>query len=81
MIQNDYALSSDGRRCQVHTLTREVLIVATNTHGPYWKAYVGVVAGKNHSEEWEQVLRTGYTVDLALARFLFPDYADLPYGR
>jgi len=70
----------DGRPCQLRVLTREVLVVATHTVGG-WKAYIGLVAGKNHSQEWPEVLKYGDTLAEDVARFLFEDFAGEPYDR
>jgi len=71
----------EGRKCQVRVLTREVLIVATKTFPKCWKAYIGPVPGRCHADEWPQVLKTGDTLAEDVARFLFPDFAELEYDR
>ncbi|WP_294124225.1 hypothetical protein [Sphingomonas sp.] len=74
------AVEFEGRKCQLRVLTREVLIVATHTVGG-WKAYVGIVPGRSHKEEWPTVLSYGDTLAEDVARFLFPDFADENYDR
>ena len=59
----------DGRNCQLRVLTREVLVVAAHTVGG-WKAYIGVVAAKNHAQEWPEVLKYGDTLAEDVARFV-----------
>jgi hypothetical protein len=71
----------EGRKWLRHVLNREVLIVATFTCGANWKAYVGVVPGRNHDRESLDVLRTGDRLDERLARFLFPEFAEFAYDR
>jgi hypothetical protein len=80
---NTFAISNqthEGRTCQVRVLNREILVVATYTVGG-WKAYIGIVQGKNHNKEWQQVLQTGDTLAEDVARFLFPDFTDMSYDR
>lgn len=70
-----------NRTIEVRVLKREILVVATFTFGRNWKAYIGIVPGRNHDEEWEQVLATGDTLDEKIARFLFPNFSKHPYDR
>lgn len=69
------------RLCKVYVINREILVVASHTIGKLWKAYVGVVAGRDHQAEWPEVLHTGDTLDERLAKFLFPKFAQFPYDR
>lgn len=67
-------------RGDVRIITRNILVVACRTVGG-WKAYIGVVPGKNHNEEWSEILSFGDTVQENLARFLYPEFKDAPYDR
>lgn len=67
-------------RGDVRIITRNILVVATRTVGG-WKAYIGIVEGKNHNDEWRSVLDFGDTVQESLARFLYPEFKDAPYDR
>lgn len=63
-------------------LDREILVVASITYPPdLWKAHIGIVAGKNHKEEWQRVIDYGTSVNEKLARFLFPGWCEMPYDR
>lgn len=66
--------------CLKRVITSNILVVAARTCDG-WKARIGIVPGKNHDEEWEDVLRFGQTLDEDLARFMFPAYSKVPYGR
>jgi hypothetical protein len=70
----------EGRKCWIRVITREILVVAAYTYRSNWKAYIGIVEGKNHAFEWQRVLETGDALGEDLARFLFPDFKD-PYDR
>lgn len=65
---------------EIYVLTREVMAVAKHTVGDCWKAYIGIVPGRSHNEEWQRVVETGDTLNERLARFLFPDFSG-PYDR
>jgi len=67
-------------RGDVRIITRNILVVATRTVGG-WKAYIGIVEGRDHSKEWKTVLEFGDTVPESLARFLYPEFKDAPYDR
>jgi len=67
-------------RGDVRIITRNILVVATRTVGG-WKAYIGIVEGRNHNEEWKDVLNVGDTVQESLARFLYPEFEGAPYDR
>lgn len=69
-------------------LSREVLVIATTTLPPsgprdsgYWKAFIGVVPGKDHEQEWPHVLDYGDTLAEPIARALFPEFAHMEYDR
>lgn len=66
---------------QVYVITTNILAVAKFTFGHNWKAYIGVVPGRNHDKEWESVAATGCSLDEDLARFMFPDFAKFCYDR
>lgn len=67
-------------RNDVRIITRNILVVATRTAGG-WKAYTGIVAGRNHNEEWKDVLSLGDTLNEDLARFLYPEFNAAEYDR
>jgi hypothetical protein len=46
-----------------------------------WKAYIDQVPGRNFDEEANDVARYGSGISEDLARFLFPQFANKPYGR
>jgi hypothetical protein len=73
--------TTTGRKVEIRILTREILVVATFTYGKAWKAYIGIVPGRDHDEEWEQVLQTGDTLDEVYARPMFPNFAKFEYDR
>lgn len=63
-------------------LESRILVVAKITYPPNrWTAYLGIVPGKCHDDEWQGVFDYGTTVDVELAKFLFPAFKDLPYDR
>lgn len=66
---------------QFRILDRQILVVAKITFSPdLWTAYIGIVPGKDHDAEWMGIFKYGTALDESLARFLFPDFADLPYN-
>lgn len=65
---------------QVRVIAWNIIAVATPTIDG-WKAFIAPVAGRNHDNEWPAVLQTGTTVDEDIARAMFPNFADVPYGR
>lgn len=67
-------------RGDVRIITRNILVVATRTVGG-WKAYIGIVEGRDHNAEWKDVLSVGDTLNESLARFLYPEFKDAPYDR
>ena len=56
-------------------LSSQILVVCKpwGSHGA-WTAYIGVVEGRNHSDEMHAVLKSGTKVDAEIARYLFPEY-------
>jgi len=60
-------------------LDQRVIVVAIEGHANDWAAYIGAVAGKNHQEEWKEVLAQGSKLSRELAEFLFPEFKDLQY--
>ncbi len=62
-------------------LAHDILVVATTRREGKWSAYISVVPGENHDDEWEEVLRHGTKVLEPLAMVLFPWFAGIPYAR
>ena len=56
----------------VQALDRKVLVVALEGEVNDWSAYIGAVEGNNHSQEWQEVARTGTKLDREIAEILFP---------
>jgi len=54
-------------------LHSKVLCVAKEDYGE-WSAYIGPVVGKNHDEEYEEVLKHGNKLPKAVALAIFPDF-------
>lgn len=66
-----------------YILDRNILVVATmlpDVDQGYWGAYIGVVAGRDHSSEYREVLASGTKVREKLARVIFPEFEKIPYG-
>ena len=68
------------RWTESHALHHRVLAVAHTRVEGMWCAYVKDVAGKNHDEEADDVLRRGAKLDERLARILFPRFEGVPYA-
>ena len=62
-------------------LSRSVLVVATTRIEGMWKAYCDSVAGQNHDDEWQEVLRVGSPMLKEWAEAMFHDFKDVPYAR
>ena len=65
----------------ITALHHNVLVVATTRAEGAWCAYCGVVAGKNHDNEWQEVLDHGGKLSKKVAQAIFPGFAHLPYAR
>jgi hypothetical protein len=65
----------------VYALSSTALIVCTTRVEGSFKAYAKGVPGMDHRSEAAQVLQWGDDIGEDLARFLFPQYEDLPYAR
>ena len=65
---------------RTRALASRVLAVAQTRVECAWAAYVDAVPGMNHETEFDDVLRTGAKLDEAIARALFPYFADVPYA-
>jgi len=65
----------------VYALSSTALIVCTTRVEGTFKAYCKGVPGMDHRSEAVEVLRWGDDIGEPLARFLFPQYKDLPYAR
>jgi hypothetical protein len=63
-----------------YALDRNIIAVATNLPYGGWGAYIGVVAGRDHSQELKGVLQTGTKVRERVARAMFPEFDGQPYG-
>lgn len=61
-------------------LASRVLVVAHTRVEGSWRAYCDAVNGIDHDMEMEGVLRFGDDIGEDLARFMFPEFADLPYA-
>ena len=53
-------------------LAKRVLAVAVEGAIGDWSAYIDAVAGVNHANETEEVMRTGVKLDVGIAALLFP---------
>ena len=62
-------------------LARNVLVVATIRADGTWKAYCDAVPGKNHDDEWQEVVLQGCQVPEKMARVLFPRFSEMEYAR
>jgi hypothetical protein len=60
-------------------LDRNILAVATEMYG-CWGAYIGIVPGRDHSEEYKEVLARGTKLREPIAKAIFQSLVDLPYG-
>ena len=86
IIQYQFPKTSEERAewkriTQYFSAHRQVLYVATTRIEGTWKAYVAPVPGKNHDDEWQEVLRTGSPVWEPVARIYFPQFASIPYAN
>jgi hypothetical protein len=57
-----------------------VLAVARSRIEGAWAAYIDAVPGVRHEDEVDLVLDHGAKLDVAIAREMFPFFADLPYA-
>lgn len=62
-------------------LDHNILVVATTRIENKWKAYIKCVPGKNHDDEWEEVLKHGSEIDEKIARILFPQFKEMEYAE
>jgi len=65
----------------VYALSSTALIVCTTRIEGSFRAYAKGVPGMDHKAEAAQVLKWGDDIGEDLARFLFPQYEDLPYAK
>ena len=65
---------------RVIALDRQVLAVATERIDG-WCAYIGAVPGKNHDNEWDEVLRQGCKLSEHVAIAIFGKREDMSYAR
>jgi len=62
---------------QIRKLARRILVVAKQGGmGRDWAAYIGVVRGVNHDNEWQHVADYGDKVPYEVAKALFPTFAE-----
>ncbi len=59
----------------------KILVVGHTRIEGKWSAYVAPVPGRNHDNEWKEVLRTGSKLLEAIARAIFPELSELPYAK
>jgi hypothetical protein len=57
-------------------LDARVIAVAVEGENKDWSAYIGAVSGKDHTEEWKEVLKKGSKLPKEVAEVLFPDFAE-----
>jgi hypothetical protein len=84
-LRSHFPKSADEARTfepiiRARALSSRVLVVANTRIECAWAAYVDAVPGFNHRHERAAVLETGAKVDEAVARVLFPEFADIPYA-
>jgi hypothetical protein len=58
-----------------------VLVVARTRIECAWRAYIAAVLGIYHDIETKGVLDYGTPLDEAVARVLFPEFAEVPYAE
>ena len=63
------------------TLASRVMCVARTRIEGQWAAYCDAVDGRNHDDEYAEVLRSGSKLLEEVARELFPCFKDIPYAR
>jgi hypothetical protein len=56
-------------------LDRRVIAVAKEGYAGDWAAYIGAVAGENHEQEWQEVMKHGNKLRKEVAEVLFPNFA------
>ena len=61
-----------GRTWTYTALDKNVLVVALKGEIDDWGAYIGAVAGQSHTQEAEEVARTGSKLPYWMAKKLFP---------
>jgi len=66
---------SVSKRLEYVALDMRVLAVAVEGSVGDWTAYIGAVAGKNHAEEYLEVVQNGSKLYQPIAEILFPDFA------
>ena len=65
----------------LYALASKVLCVAHTRIEGTWCAYCDAVPGWKHDEEYEGVLHHGDKLPEAIAKVLFPIFAEVPYAR
>jgi hypothetical protein len=56
-------------------LDSKVIAVAVEGEVGDWSAYIGAVPGKDHTKEWQEILKHGTKLSRKVAEVLFPDFA------
>ena len=64
----------------VRALSSRVLAVAQTRVECTWRAYIDAVPGQRHEYEWQAVAAHGATLPEEIARFLFPEFKEVPYA-
>lgn len=62
-------------------LARQVLAVATTRIEGAWCAYIDAVPGRNHEEEFAEVLLSGVKLPENVALAIFPRFEGVPYAK
>ena len=62
-------------------LAQKVLVVAKTRIEGKWVAYCDSVAGNDHDQEYDEVLRSGEKLPEDFARHLFPAFEGIPYAQ
>ena len=65
----------EDKKAAYVALASRVLVAARwndNIPSPDWAAYIDAVPGERHSDEYEEVLRTGCKINYQIAALLFP---------
>jgi len=76
--------SKAEKESEVDYVTLDTHVIAAAKTSPWveeWTAYIGAVAGINHSKEYVQVLMNGTKLPKRIAEMLFPQFAEKYYWR
>ena len=73
-------MSHGDKHYTYRALDRRVLVVAVETEGMDWAAYIDAVDGISHEKEYMSVAQTGTKVTEKMGTMLFPRLAEkLPW--